>query len=944
MQLFTLVAFAAVWSLLGGAALAWIGEKDRVRLALLGPVAGLAIAALAVSSASLLGFSIQVAAWPLIFLSLVGIAAAFFRRGQFNWRLIGWILGLTAGTAALSIVLVGRSLMDVGTLWQGLMNEDAATNALAAQYFIQHPFFALLDASVITSGTDYSPLATSIYVASGHRFADVMLLGLSAVLTGLQPDQVYMAHALFLRVALIMVCASLVYDGRQTMSDALVAIVVLSVSSVGSYNYLNQLISQTGGIAFMVLTLILWVRLLDIEREKTERKRTVLLLAIVAAALLRSYPEVAPLLGVAMLVSVLIVAPRYDAAAASWTLSRVLATGALVAVVSNASLPHSITHVLNTLSIGNVQNVQAKGLMDYAFTPDVFPLLFGFIRFRQVLADPWAAFYVAGGCMLVLSSLWAAWRFRGTYVALAAILAALCVTFGVLWVKGEEFGTFKAMLFLQPFVCVTVTVVLAKLASKSDVALAALASGFALLNLPVTSSLVQSAATDIYPLPTLIRADILNAIESTASAQTETVLDLQSFLLQQFVTLRQKAAPTYFATDPPGPITDRFEGSLATYHATFHREWFDSYQTLKRIVNERHRQAVTTVAFGCGPEPVRSSTFEMRSGNTTGSRRAMYAGGAVQPFNRARYSNQSLITAQPGNADRLVAQRESSLGRWEVSAGPRNGERSVFFAELDPMGQVATMSAVGRYVLLEVLAPGVEPTSLRMAFSRSFFGAAGAALPRISVHGASSVSVAGRGAGAIDITSPPVMPCVVAGRSYLMIDFGTEPEVFKKIPPLLYRTMGIRYVPDARRSVGFLRDISISNDAVEASTFQPKWSPKDSKGGAVLGYEGLFEDGWLSGDARVVVRAEPGQSGFTLNIELDPALLPVGTEPPEVLIRDNFGNPVAQKKLAAGINVVRLPIPSSGIVDVRLISERTLELPGGDGRRVFGRLTATALE
>lgn len=943
MQLLSLAAFGALWSLLGAAALAWVGEKDRVRQALLGPVIGLALLAWWVSTLSLMGATIQSAAWPLVALALIILASAVWRLEGFNWRSLTWVISVVAVTSVLSIAIVGRELLEVGGLWQGLMNEDAATNSLAAQHFIQHPFYGVADAGAVVGGVDYSVLSTSIYVASGHRFADVMLLGLSAVLTGLHPDQVYMAHALMLRVALILVCASLVYAGRRKLWDVLTAVVVLSVSSIGSYNYLNQLISQTGGIALMVLIMILWTRMLDIDGDDSGRKRTVLLFAIVSAALLRYYPEVAPLLGLAMLVSATVAAPRYDAAQARRMLTTVMVAGLILVAASNLSMPSTIAHVLNTLSIGTGQVVQTKGLMDYAFTPDVFPLLFGFIRFREVVADPWAAVYVAGSCLLAMTSLWAVWKHRNAYSALFAIVASLCITFGFLWFKGEEFGTFKAMLFLQPFVCVAATVVLAKVASARAAALVLSAGIFVWLNASVTSSLVLSAASDVHPVPTVVRADLLNAIESKTRGQPSVTLDLQSYLLQQFASLRQKATPTFFESDPPGPISSRSEGSLATYHSTFHKEWFDSYQLLKQTVNTQHNLAVVTVPFGCGPEPVRSSTLELRKERGAAPRRTIYAGGALQPFNRSQHLSESLIVIDPGSSDRLIAQRESSLGRWEVTGGPRNGERSTFFAETDPMGQVPTMAAVGRYLLLELINSRAEPVSLRIAFSRSFFGPAGARLSNINIHGSTSVSVAGHGSGAIDIVSPPVMPCVLGNHNYLMIDFGSEPEQFKKVPPLLYRAMGIEYVPDSRRSVGFLRDISISKNTDEPSTFQPPWAPK-SKDKSVLGYEGIFEDGWLSGDAHIVVRAEPGKSRLKLTVEVDPSLVMPGKEPPAVVIRDQSGVQISLTKLSAGVNMIELPVTSLGAVDVRLTSERTLELPGGDGRRVIGRLSATSLE
>ena len=581
--------------------------------------------------------------------------------------------------------------------------------------------------------------------------------------------------------------------------------------------------------------------------------------------------------------------------------------------------------------------------MDYAFTPDVFPLLFGFIRFREVVADPLAALYVAGGCLLALMSLWAIWKHRTAYTALFAIVVSLCTTFGFLWFKGEEFGTFKSILFLQPFACVAATVVLANCFRARSAVLLLSAGIFVWLNVSVTSSLMQLATLDVHPVPTVIRGDLLNTIESDARGQPKVAVDLQSYLLQQFVLLRPTPTPTFFESDPPGPITNRFEGNLAAYHSIFHKEWFDSYQTFKQAVNTQHNLDVEKVSFGCGPEPVRSSTFDVRRAKVFLSGRTIYAGGAMQPFNRTGHLKESLIVVEANSTERLIAQRESSLGRWEVTGGPRNGERSVFFAEPDPMNLVPTMTAVGRYLLLEIVNSQGEPVALRLTFSRSFLGPSAARLPVVTLHGSTSVPIAGYGAGAIDTIAPLVTPCAVGGRHYVMVDFGSEPETFKKAPPLLYRAMGIRYAPDSRRSVGFLRDMSIAKSNAETSAFQPPWARKTTEG-TVVAYEGIFEDGWLSGDARVVVKADSSRSRLRLSVEVDPSLLLAGRTLPQLSIRDYSGAFVADIKLVVGVNSIVLPIPRAGVVDVRLVSDQTLELPGGDGRNVVGRLSAASLE
>ena len=175
-----------------------------------------------------------------------------------------------------------------------------------------------------------------------------------------------------------------------------------------------------------------------------------------------------------------------------------------------------------------------------------------------------------------------------------------------------------------------------------------------------------------------------------------------------------------------------------------------------------------------------------------------------------------------------------------------------------------------------------------------------------------------------------------------MIDFGAEPQAFKKSAPLVYRALGLRYSPDARRVVGFLRDISIAAGADESAGFTPAWAPKS--GGQVLGYVGLFEDGWLSDDARIVVRPGVGVSRVRFVVEVDPVLLNSGAPVRNVVVTDASGQVLGKASLVAGSNMIDVATPISGRVDVRLKSDSTMPLPGGDGRLVAGRLVATLLE
>ena len=950
MLLILLSVLLILWSAIGNGALVWVGYRDPLERALLAPITGLAIAIFSATSLNLFGLPILQFAIPLA----AGLLIVSVWYSAVKMR-IGWVdhayVAIPLLIATLCVAVIGGGLKLFGTSWLGFVNEDGATNSLAASYFMRHAFFAVPDATSALNGTDFSPLASMLYVASGHRFGDVTLLGLSASLSGLQPDQIYMAHGLMLHVALIAGAASLAYQGTRPVLNVICAILVLSSSSIGSYTFFNQLISQIGGVALVVLALLLWIRIVNaLANEARTDWRAVALLSVVIAAELRAYPEALSVLGLAIVFSVVAKGKAYFSDH-GWSLAKAaLASTALVTALSNISLPHSAVHFFSALFAGatltNAENLIAsgRGAFDYAFTPDAFPLILGFVRWRDEIADPMATMAVIGAAIWIAIAIYAVWATRKIFYPLFCIVASCTFAFAWLWFKDQEFATFKIMLMMQPFACLAAVIMIAAWLRERRLILLALTLAFCALNLRVSNEYSLASVGDVHPIPQLAGNHLLDKLDAIKANNGPVLLDLQSFLFQRYAALRPSVKATTFAADLPSSVLygiDRLPG----YHALMFPQWFHGFRKFLADLNGNFQRSYSENTFGCGPAPVNDAKF-LTVNTSASTSTQVYAGGMLQPFNRRTLADDALIVRHTpdSSAAPLVVQRESSLGGWElsVSGGVNRALRSVFFGESDPMGQVSTTSAVGRYVLLELIGSSDGLQQFRLRFTRSFFGADGAQLPKLVIHGSNSVTVAGHGAGSLDITTDPVKPCVINQRHFVMIDFGAEPQAFKKSAPLVYRAIGLRYSPDTRRVVGFLRDISIAAGSDESAGFTPAWAPKT--GGQVLGYVGLFEDGWLSDDARIVVRPAAGVVRVRFIVEVDPVLLNHGAPVRSVVVTDASGQVLSKISLTAGRNMIDVATPTSGRVDVRLKSESVMPLPGGDGRLVAGRLVSTLLE
>src|SRR6185437_491045 len=180
------IALFLGWACIGGALLKWARAFSAIESVLLAPSVGIAVATVLISAASFVGIAIGVSAW-LVVVALIG-AALVLSGARGGWRLPALVYAVLL---LANLAIVGIGLFRYGDAWQGLVNGDGAIAALAAQYFTSHAFFAKPVLAPIFAGTDYSGLASIFYVFGGQRFGDVMLLGSSARIFGLHPDEIY---------------------------------------------------------------------------------------------------------------------------------------------------------------------------------------------------------------------------------------------------------------------------------------------------------------------------------------------------------------------------------------------------------------------------------------------------------------------------------------------------------------------------------------------------------------------------------------------------------------------------------------------------------------------------------------------------------------------------------------------------------------------------------
>lgn len=927
MSVLIFVSLLSVWFYLGWLMLGFAKVEDKTMRGLLAPAVGMAIVTLVTTTSSLAGLPIKQSMWIIIL--MLGGSLFFVRR--VTWSGLRGVAGLNLLILGLNVCTVGIGLIAFGMGWHGLINGDAATNSLAAQYFITHSFFAAPSIQSISSGIDYSPLSSMLYVSGGHRFGDVMLLGFSASLFNLNPDEVYMAHALAIRCTLIAAAALLIYQRGAPAWRLIVAIVLLSLSPLGIYTYLNQLISQMGGFALFLTAAMLFSILLD--RPDTFA-RMIWPIAIVIAALFQSYPESISLLVFGMFIFGIYRARCHELPPMQDLIKWVAVLSLVVLVLLNVSLPNVLTHMLSALgSAAKAQGLAAPTAeFGYAFTPNFLPVLFGFETLREGIAEPWAlALQISALALAGVLMLFAVRRFDRYPLLISFCLAALIAFLFLSWQR-SEFGTFKLMLLAQPLIFALLAALLVELIVARNIL--GIIAGFGLLLLAGRggNAYVNQAMTPYGAIPQLAQSKLLEKIQRMISGSSNgVIIESPNYLLGKFVALRTKGQPAVFKQNFPTSFASASLRQLTSSTLLPNQDVF--WGDLEKYYEDNYKTAV----FQCGPPEIHAKFESLARGSASSRLPFLVPGGQLIPLNRKRYGDVDVMLLDRADAKGFLVFRPSSLGGYYGI-----GTASFFNLERDPFAH-ASMAATGRYMLLEILSSSEEDVRLAVTYSRTYMGAQDTRLPEITLYGAQSTRLGTAGAGALSMTSPPVRPCIIEGRSYILVDFGSEPSQFKKSAPWAYRLFDTPYLPDTRRLSGFLRDISVvsANPKDSHNKFAQlngQWSFEAFE--SSFEYSGMFEDGWVSD--HLILRPKHDLQGRKFNIAMD---IPIELAQQHAILSIKVdGKPVRQQLLSAGRVNIQIDLSASVDQTIGLTVDKPLVLPGGDGRSVIGLLRSITAE
>ena len=474
-------AFFLFAALAGRATLAACGWRGGVlRAWLLAPATGLAVIVLSVMVLNQAGLPVNRFAWPLAgTLALVTTAIFAWRRPLLPWRALAPFIAVVV----FSLFWTGWPMLRFGFGWLSYVNDDFVNYCFAAERFKDFSFWRVPTMDEL-AGKDVSQYYWFMHVPGLMRFGSEILLAWVSALTGVKALGIFMPVIVMLGLVQISSVGALVLHRGRWRRRAVLTAALLAVSPLFMLGTLYQLIAQVGGVALLLAaTAILTSKL---PRSRVRLIPTICALSVVGSALAVFYPEVS---GFAVVTTLLFLGIEWlreirqraranpgAAGNAVWLrlkevfnafpISRVHlifygSIGAIVLLRHNV-LAYIFTHILQAGS--GLRSVDLSlSLFPYFMIPTGLANLFGLMPLAVNFAEPYTSLsIIAGGLALIIAVGFAVRESLRPNPAALMLLFLMAFSLYLL-THGNDFGLYKAAMFMQPVLAAGLVCALQKL-------------------------------------------------------------------------------------------------------------------------------------------------------------------------------------------------------------------------------------------------------------------------------------------------------------------------------------------------------------------------------------------------------------------------------------------------------------------------------------------------
>jgi len=816
--------------------------------------------------------------------------------------------------------------------WISIVNDDFTNYCLAAERFKDFGFYRLpLTAEIL--GKDYAHYYWFMHVIGLMRFGAEHMLALVSSITHRPSLEIFMPTIMAFAMAQLFSIAGLVLHSGKRRKVALWTALFLSFSPMFLFGSLYQLIAQVSGLSLLFCLVSL------LTAQFRTRSRLTLLnyavpTAIVGAALCIFYPEVSPF--AVMAVGLYYVFRFFK--------DRII-PGAHVVLLQYSIigilfiLRHNFISYLYTLANqfeGSARKVDLSlSVFPFFLIPSGLSSIFGFQAMNQDIADPWGSvIIILGFILLMICILYVAKAvFYGTPFAFLFIVElAMAIQ---MYRTGNDFGLYKMVMFMLPLIMAAGASVI--LDSKWRFRIPYLAATLFLLTSSTALVYTQGSCGSNVGMVSEVghASELFNKRPKSApegSHWTSTIDNVSAAKVAaglyrdvDFSFICRDYYLPIFTTEPDWPYLNYYP------HA-------DQFAKALEIAKSRKTDFfVKTPIFDTSFTEVKEASAPVA-----------YLGQSseLSLFNKLHKADEApalFILDDATAVSNRISFIHSDRGN-QYYLGDRR-RISYFQQEGDYYGNRTGFNGIGQFMLLRIEKPSSH-IYLRVSATKTLMGNGNNTWDTgAKVLGKSTVKLGAVGSGAINLIAGPITPFVLNGVSYIALDFNQPaiamPSHRHGIKAFYNSSINLDY----RRLVAYCRDISALSPEEVSAINRPRGLgnfPADIVMAKGLEYSGIYEDGWISPDARFVLAASEPKDQIRIK-----GFMPYipGMEKEQSLTISLNDNHTYYVTLSPGAFDWALPVYNNQrTTSIVIHSTSRAQLPSPDQRPVAAHLSYIGLE
>jgi hypothetical protein len=917
------------WLALGYAVLTPLRQFDRLGNLLAAPVVGLACTLLTLFFLSRAGLAIGRVAWP-VFLGLGATTIFLLWRIKPGFDVRSY--APFAGVLLAGLFLTGRPLLEFGFNWLSYCNCDMANYCLRAQRFLHHGFNEPPTEEELIHGRDSSQFLWFSTVGCHQRAGTDLVLAWVARLTCMTPHQVFMPLMIALHLLLISSAGALAYGVGAARGVAWWTCVLMAASSLTTLGTVYQLIAQVVGLSLVAGCALVLFR--PPPAEGADLRRRGIAAGLLGAALIASYPEICPFIGIGYFLYLIVTVRQWWPARTALAGSLAVA-GLLTALVLNIYLIHPGQFMVSQMHHGDANIEISSQLFPYFLVPSGLANFWGLVPLSggSVGGRMLGALVLLGGSLIALA-VYAASRLAWRGHPAALVCWVMMVVAVWLSIGPDAFGLFKLAMFIQPFLLATLVAWVWGIPWRTF--RTAVFTALALAGLSTQAWYVQASRGSAHVFAEVADASagqLNDQLAQLANAKpSRVILDTYGPALSLFQAAALRGSDCAVvgpnrliggATEARGLYEPGLENLLKARASSFKSLLLVHHFNLHLPDRPDETNYFRLTRIGHPPTREIGKDFLVRGTPLTT---------VLNRWNVAANEKRHFILQSWEDVHNHLVFQNSNLG--EPNYGFRHSDNVALHSlERDFFYPDRTMAGAGRHLLFQVLNPAAR-LRVRLDFTASLMADGVCRLPSVKAIGAKRVGFPLVGRGSARVYSDPIAPQFLDGDTLLGLDMGMDGKRFV-IPRLgVMRWYGSHIPVDWRKIVGFFRDVSALSEAEYQALRPPQQLQKFPEDllHRDLEYSGCYEDGWTSEAMwfslwRPNMPAELVVRGMVPEIN-DP------TFSTEAVLRVD-GEEIARKVLKTGDFEWRVAAPSgAGRSKVEMQFSRWQTLPGKDGRPV----------